>query len=36
VGNVVADALSRLFDGHCPESPEIVCATVLSSLPFSF
>jgi len=36
VNNVVADALSRMFDGHCPESPEIVCATMLNSLPLVY
>ena len=36
VDNVVADALSRMFDGHSSESPEIVCATMLSSLPLVY
>jgi hypothetical protein len=25
-----------MFDGHCPESPEIICATMLSSLPLVY
>jgi hypothetical protein len=36
VDNAVADALSRMFEGHCPESPDIVCATMLSSLPLVY
>jgi hypothetical protein len=36
VDNVVADALSRMFEGHCPENPEIVCATMLGSLPLVY
>jgi hypothetical protein len=36
VNNVVADALSRMFDGSCPEAPEAVCATMLGSLPLVY
>jgi hypothetical protein len=36
IDNVVADAFSRMYDGHCPESPEMVCATMLSSLPLVY
>ena len=31
--NLVADALSRVFEGKVPESPDITCATILESLP---
>jgi hypothetical protein len=36
VDNVVADALSRMFEGQCPESPKNVCATMLRSLPIVY
>ena len=34
--NVVADALSRMFAGECPETPEITCVTLLQSLPLVY
>jgi hypothetical protein len=34
--NVVADALSRVFEGNIQESPEIKCATILESLPLVY
>ena len=34
--NVVADALSRMFEGQTRDSPELVCATMLSSLPLVY
>jgi len=34
--NVVADALSRMFEGHCPEDPEILCASLMDSLPLVY
>jgi hypothetical protein len=34
--NVVADTLSRMFDGTCPETPEAVCATMLGLLPLVY
>ena len=34
IDNVVADTLSPMFEGHCPENPELICATMLSSLPW--
>jgi len=36
VDNVVADALSRMFEGHCPENPEIFCASLMDSLPLVY
>jgi len=36
VDNVVADALSRMFEGHCPENPEILCASLMDSLPLVY
>jgi hypothetical protein len=32
----VADALSRMFEGHCPENPETACASILGSLPLVY
>ena len=34
--NVAADALSRVFEGKIQETPEMVCATVLESLPLVY
>ena len=34
--NVVADALSRVFEGQSEESPEMVCAALLESLPLVY
>ena len=34
--NVVADALSRMFEGESSENPEIMCATMLGSLPLIY
>jgi hypothetical protein len=34
--NVVADALSRVFEGQSHESPEMTCATLLESLPLVY
>jgi len=34
--NVVADALSRMFDGDSPENPEVLCAAMLDSLPLVY
>ena len=34
--NVVADALSRVFEGNIRESPEMKCATILESLPLVY
>ena len=34
--NVVADALSRVFDGTVQKSPEMVCAAILESLPLVY
>jgi hypothetical protein len=34
VDNVVADALSRMFEGHCEDNPDVVCASLLEALPF--
>jgi transposase InsO family protein len=36
VDNVVADALSRVFEGACAEAPEMACATLLESLPLVY
>jgi hypothetical protein len=36
VDNVVADALSRVFEGRPAETPENVCATLLESLPLVY
>jgi hypothetical protein len=33
VDNVVADALSLMFEGVRAEAPEMACATLLESLP---
>ena len=32
----MADALSRMFDGNSPETPEVMCANLLNSLPLVF
>jgi hypothetical protein len=32
VDNVVADALSRMFEGQCEDNPDIVCASLLEAL----
>jgi len=34
--NVVADAPSRVFEGRSEESPEMVCAALLESLPLVY
>ena len=34
--NVVADALSRMFDGESSENPEVLCAAMLDSLPLVY
>jgi len=36
VDNVVADALSRMFEGESSENPEMMCATMLGSLPLIY
>ena len=36
VDNVVADALSRVFEGECEEIPEMTCAALLESLPLVY
>jgi hypothetical protein len=36
VDNVVADALSRMFEGQCQENPELICAGMLGSLPLVY
>ena len=36
VDNVVADALSRMFEGARVEIPEVTCATLLESLPLVY
>jgi hypothetical protein len=33
---VVADALSRMFEGDCWETPEMKCAALLQSLPLVY
>ena len=33
---VVADALSRMFEGHTPEGPEAICGLLMSSLPLVY
>ena len=34
--NVVADALSRMFEGKHPENPELMCSSLLQSLPLVY
>jgi len=34
--NMVADALSRMFEGQTFESPEMICANLLNSLPLVY
>ena len=34
--NVVADALSRVFEGTAPHSPQMLCTVVLESLPLVY
>jgi len=34
--NVVAEALSQMFEGQSPESPDLACANMLSSLPLVY
>jgi hypothetical protein len=34
--NVVADPLSRTFEGGCGETPEVKCMTLLKSLPLVY
>ena len=34
--NVVADALSRIFEGTTQKSPEMVCTAILESLPLVY
>ena len=34
--NVVADALSRMFEGHTPEDPEALCGMMMNSLPLVY
>jgi hypothetical protein len=36
VDNLVADALSRMFEGQCPETPELICTGILGSLPLVY
>ena len=36
VDNVVADALSRMFEGESSENSEIICATMLGSMPLIY
>jgi hypothetical protein len=36
VDNVVADALSRMFDGNSGETPEMNCAALWKSLPLVY
>jgi hypothetical protein len=36
IDNVVADALSHVFKGQCPENPELICAGMLGSLPLVY
>jgi hypothetical protein len=36
VDNVVADALSRMFEGHIEDGPEIACASLLEGLPLVY
>jgi hypothetical protein len=36
VDNVVADALSRMFDGDCGETLEGKCASLIQSLPLIY
>ena len=33
---VLADALSRMFEGDCTEAPDMACATLLESLPLVY
>ena len=34
--NVVADALSRMFEGHTPDDPEVICGMMMNSLPLVY
>ena len=34
--NLVADALSRVFEGHVQEGPEAICGAILDSLPLVY
>ena len=34
--DVVADALSRMFEGHTPEDPEMICGMMINSLPLVY
>ena len=36
VDNVVADALSHIFEGKSWETPEVICATLFESLPLVY
>ena len=36
VDNVVADALSRMFEGDRGENPEAMCASLIQSLPLVY
>ena len=36
VDNIVADALSRMFDGHTEDLPDLVCASLLEALPLVY
>jgi hypothetical protein len=36
VDNVVADALSRMFEGHKDDSPEMACVSLLEGLPLVY
>ena len=33
---IVADALSRMFEGESSDNPEMMCATMLGSLPLTY
>jgi transposase InsO family protein len=34
--NVVADALSRMFEGQCVDNPDFLCASLLEALPLVY
>ena len=36
IDNVVADALSRMFEGHSPEDPAALCGMMMNSLPLVY
>ena len=36
VDNVVADALSRMFEGECSETLEVTCTSLMQSLPLVY